>query len=701
MNGAFTFGREKRLLLGIVALLAPLPLPFNEVLGWGWYLLYAACVAAYLVRARRDPPGWVPIWLANVLAIVYLPFLGFDLLVLSGGHAVGPVVRLGLFAVLVKLWSLRRERDKWHAVLGIFFLFLAAMATSVHLSVVLYLLLFLAAGLLMLTRFALLHLVAGFGQRQAAEVHAPVAGFLALCCIATVLLAIPLFAVLPRVSTPYISAGGGRGTGAEVGVSGFSDEVTLDTIGRIRTSRDVALRLTYEGVEPPDEIRLKGGAFDRFDHGAWRPAADGEDLQGAADRRLDLVGGRPPVGWVEIWRQPMSARGLPLPVETVQVEVPWRSLHLDRGGALRMRNLARTALAYRAGLGPRPRSVAPPPVDDPAAPTLDLGGVTPRMVDLAERLAAEAGPDAAARASALEDYLSSNYDYTLDRLGSDAESPLDDFLFVHRSGHCEYFASAMVLLLRAEGIHARLVAGFLGGEETPLGYVLVRQSNAHAWVEAYVPGDGWRIYDPTPPAGRPAQGEQGLAGLAGQLYDTLVFQWDRYVLTYGVEDQMDFLYAGMRSIWSLLHRLRGGDDGAPDAVATTDAGTAQTAAQGASAAAGAEAERRVLTAALLLFAAVLALLLWRRYRDPLTATRAYRTLRRQLAAAGLRLSDATGPLALEERAAGRFPSAAVPAGQVVRLYLRESFGGEELGEAERGVLVVALEEARRAVRRAR
>ena len=695
---SLAFGGEKRQMLAVFAALAPLPLPFNEVLGWGWYLLYAGLAGVYVARVRGGATRWLPGWASNLLAVAYLPFLAFDLVALSGGHAVGPVVRLGLFAVTVKLWSLVRERDKWQAVIGIFFLFLAAAATSVHLSVVVYLVAILGLGLALLARFALLHLLAGFGHRDAAAVRAPLAGFLAVSALAVVALAVPLFTVLPRVNTPYIRSGVFPGGGGEVGISGFSDEVTLDSIGLVRTSREVALRLSYEGIEPPPELRLKGAAFDRFDGRRWTAAGHGVEHHGRRGAVLDLAAAGTPRGWVDIWRQPLGAHGLPLPVETMRVEVPSRSLRLDDGGALRAGVMPRQTLRYRAGVGARPRSLAPPPVDEAAAPTLDLAGVTPRMAELAARVAGEG--DAASRAEGIERHLIAEYGYSLDLVGATSASPLDDFLFVHRRGHCEYFASAMVMLLRSQGIHARLVAGFLGGEETPLGYHLVRQGNAHAWVEAYLPGEGWRFYDPTPPAGRPAVGGESLYELASQLYDTMVFQWDRYVLTYGVEDQSQLILSGLQGLWNLIRRLRGDEGGAAgDELAAAVDGGAAAAAAGVPEARG-DLERRLLTALLFALAVASAVLLWRRYRRPLTATRAYGELRRHLAGRGLAVTDSLAPLALERRAAGRFPAAAAPAGRVIDLYLRESFAGEELGETERGRLADALAETRAALRRA-
>src|SRR4051794_20208121 len=122
-----TFGRQKRMLLGLLALVAPLPLPFNDIVE-GWVLLlYTIGVLFFLRRASLDPPRWLPLWAMNVIGFAYLPIFVVDLLVLGRGQLVHPVVHLCLFALLVKLFSLSRERDKWQAALGVFFLFLASM----------------------------------------------------------------------------------------------------------------------------------------------------------------------------------------------------------------------------------------------------------------------------------------------------------------------------------------------------------------------------------------------------------------------------------------------------------------------------------------------------------------------------------------------------------------------------------------------
>ncbi|HEX2164378.1 MAG TPA: DUF3488 and transglutaminase-like domain-containing protein, partial [Thermoanaerobaculia bacterium] len=511
-----TYGREKRLLLGLLAFVAPLPLPFNELLGWPTLALYLAAVGLFLHRARRDEERWLPLWASNLAAVAYLPVFLLDLQAGMSGVVVRPVLRLGLFAVAVKLFSLRSERDKWHALFGVFFLFLASVATSVHLTVTIYVVVFLGLALLVLARFALLHLLAGFGWREGRPLRVPLGRFVAAVTVATAVLAVPLFAALPRVSTPFVRGpigGGGRGGGS---VTGYSDQVNLDSIGRLRENREVALRLEFAG-EPPGELRLKGGTYERFRSGRWLPSPYVRRGASRSERTLTLGSGTV-VGQARVFRMPLAAASLPLPVETLRVSPIDRHANLDRGGGVHLPRRIEDPLEYTVELAAAPASAAVDPEVGSDAATLDLTGVTPEMIDLAATVAGTAPLGEKARR--LERYLIDNYEYTLDLVGRPGDEAIQRFLFDDRRGHCEYFASALVLLLRSQGVHARLVTGFLGGERNALGLHVVRQSNAHAWVEAWIPGEGWRTLDPTPPSGRPdAAGGVGALRAFANLYD--------------------------------------------------------------------------------------------------------------------------------------------------------------------------------------
>lgn len=688
-----TFGREKRLLLGSLAFLAPLPLPLNGIVGWTPILLYLAGVALFLRRAWIDPPAWLPIWAMNVLGVIYIPIFLLDLRSLSRG-LVGPVVHLGLFALLVKLCALSRERDKWQAVVGIFFVFLAAIGTSTHPTIVLYLAAYLALSLLLFTRFAIYHVLTGFGRAEPALAAVPMRRFIAGTTALGVLVALPLFLVLPRVRAPFI-AGRASGMGGSQEAVGFSEEVSLDAFGRIRGDRNVALRLQQEGPTPiSGELRFKAATYDRYVGTSWLRSPPAPPLERQPGMRYQIAPGSPQ-RWATIWLQPLRSRSVPVPVETRVLEPASPSLQMDEGGAVSFPILPLEVRQYRVGLGDEPYSAAVPSKVEGA---LDIAYVSGRMSELAAEAMGSGTP--LERARRLESHLMTRYSYTLDFVGRDTSNPIEDFLFRYRSGHCELFASSMVLLLRSQGIPARLVTGFLGGEFNPFeGYTMVRNENAHAWVEGYIPGLGWQIFDPTPAAGRPASGREGGLQFLQQAWDYLEFRWDRYVLSFNLYDQLRIV-SGLRSLWHDFWAKFRRPERAP--TPSTDPGlpVVKPAPAGESAPWWSALEPLYLIAAFLAMALAAFALWWFRFRQPLTATLAYRRLRRRLDRTGRALGVAAAPLAVGRETAKRFPEAARPSARVIDFYLRESFGGEELSEAERADLAAALAEAERSMRKA-
>jgi len=711
-----TFGREKRLLLGWLALLAPIPLPFNEVLEWPALFAYALAVVYFLHRADRDPERWLPNWVLNLLGLVYLPVLAVDVQVMVRlNRPFTTLLHLILFLVAVKLFAVRREQDKWHLLLAIFFLFLGSMATSSHVTIAPFLIAFLGFALYVLAALSHLHVVAalggGRGDERAEEGVPPAepadAGLagpsgrvstrrtLVACTLLVVVVAIPLFAAMPRVREPFIL---GRGGAVGMGRStGFSDSVDLSLTSAIRSNRAVAMRLQYQRpAENPGELRYKGATYERYDHRNWYRSRYSQALVWDAERTFRLAPGEE-VNRATVFLEPLQSSALIVPVETLAVTAEtFRTIERDSGGALIWRGLPRRdTLRYEVALAPRPQGFAVSGPDGPPS-SLDLTGLTPRMNDLAVELMGEGTLEE--RVDRLEQALATRYTYTLNFVGRDGESPLEDFLFVYGSGHCEYFASAMVLLLRSQGIPARFVTGFLGAELNPIeGYYVVRQQNAHAWVEAYTPERGWRIYDPTPPDGRPSIAEPSLSLLANQLWDFITFRWDRYVLSYGAEDQQSFFQkvrAHLAQLWSRLRGLRpppeeGADADQPGAF---DSGSAKTEGP------GFWRPGNVELALLVVLAGGLAVLVawWR--RPQLTGELAYRRLRRRLRRAGVDAGVTLAPFELERRAGERFSGAASALHRLIALYVRESFAGVELDDGERDVLRASLRSVSEAIK---
>jgi transglutaminase-like putative cysteine protease len=166
---------------------------------------------------------------------------------------------------------------------------------------------------------------------------------------------------------------------------------------------------------------------------------------------------------------------------------------------------------------------------------LQLPHLDPRIPALAAKITAGARTPYD-KAAAIENYLHANYGYTLDLSGNPGADPLAYFLFQRRAGHCEYFATAMAVLLRASGVPARYVTGFLPGEYNDVGGdYIVRASDAHSWVEVYFPSYGWIPFDPTPP-GEPRS--HGFMDRASLYFDWLQYNWGEWVVNYDYGHQL-------------------------------------------------------------------------------------------------------------------------------------------------------------------
>src|SRR5690606_29937901 len=174
---------------------------------------------------------------------------------------------------------------------------------------------------------------------------------------------------------------------------------------------------------------------------------------------------------------------------------------------------------------------------------LQIPRLDPRIVELADSLT-EGLDNRYDRAVAIERYLRT-FGYTRDLPATRAETTLEHFLFERREGHCEYFSTAMVVLLRAVGIHARNVNGFMGGQWSQFGdYLVVTQNEAHSWVEVWFPGYGWVTFDPTPPGGPGTEAATSWMWPGRIFFDGLQHRWNKWVLDYDMDSQLG-IFSGL------------------------------------------------------------------------------------------------------------------------------------------------------------
>jgi transglutaminase-like putative cysteine protease len=274
--------------------------------------------------------------------------------------------------------------------------------------------------------------------------------------------------------------------------TGFSTRLWLGSLHELALSDEVVMRVRGPAVD-----YLRGAVLSRYEAGArtqpgrWSPRADDATTVRPMPRSPEPGG---PATQVELCEEEPERYFLPL--DAVDVAVPTGLARIDREGVASP-VAAEPADHYWFRVG---RGSGPVPVEPDAEDRQVPAALEPTLRALGGRWTASAR-DEAAKLEAIERRLQTEYRYSLDFDRSSAGDPVMEFLLENRSGHCEYFAAAMVLLSRAVGIPARLVAGYRVTERSELGgYYLVRQRNAHTWVEAWVPGQGWSRFDPTPPA---------------------------------------------------------------------------------------------------------------------------------------------------------------------------------------------------------
>ncbi|HET7810020.1 MAG TPA: DUF3488 and transglutaminase-like domain-containing protein [Steroidobacteraceae bacterium] len=302
------------------------------------------------------------------------------------------------------------------------------------------------------------------------------------------LMAVPLaalcFAFFPRVAGQFwaLEAGAGASTG-------LSDEMSPGSIGKLATEYEPAFRARFEGALPPRAaLYWRGPVLDSFDGFTWRrenfPQYDAE--------RPEMVG--EPVRY-RITLEPTDQPWL-FALDTVAAS-PRRDVYLNRDSMLIAPNPIVTTTSYDAVSHLRTRSAAPLSAGGRSYETRLPPDRNPRARALALEMRARASSDAQYAQAMLDWFRDNGLEYTLEP-GTTSIDSVDTTLFDSKRGFCGHFASAYATLMRAAGIPARIVTGYLGGEWNPVGgYLLVRQSEAHAWTEVWLQGRGWVRIDPT------------------------------------------------------------------------------------------------------------------------------------------------------------------------------------------------------------
>ncbi len=420
----------------------------------------------------------------------------------------------------VKLIGARAFRD----YMQIFAMSLLLLAGSTLIDIRAYFLVYFLSMVILLN--AAVVLLAFYSEDRTIQFEYATVATILYKTSAIAVIAIPLtavfFFILPRSTYPLLTfLNIGRSSH-----SGFTDQVQLGDVTAIQTNSDVVFRAHMDKVKE-DNLYWRGVVMDSFDGKAWRstePAAAAGKVNQKGDTITQTI-------YLE-------------PTDNKHLFALDRPVHIQHEYRVGIRNLSYHS---KIDITDRIRYTAKS-IPSPAYPTelqqwdkhLQLpAGLSKEVVDLVMRLIA--GKDTDGQVSVLTQFFRrADYRYSLENLPL-SEQPVNDFILKHRYGNCEYFASALAVMLRIAGIPSRVVGGYRGGTYNDMGqYYMVTQNDAHLWVEAYISGSGWLRLEPTPSLTiQPKYYRiREFFQKIGLMLDTINYYWNMVVINYSFRDQL-------------------------------------------------------------------------------------------------------------------------------------------------------------------
>ncbi|HTU64782.1 MAG TPA: DUF3488 and transglutaminase-like domain-containing protein [Steroidobacteraceae bacterium] len=370
--------------------------------------------------------------------------------------------------------------------------------------------------------------------------------------VRAVAMAVPLgiacFLFFPRVTGQFWAL-----ENATSATSGLSDELSPGAIDKLVTEYSPVFRVRFLGPTPPPEARYwRGPVLNDFDGFTWRRTGSPYE-----ETRAEPLG---PAYPHRITLDPTGNRWL-FALDVVDAS-PQPDMRLTHDKQLSAGSPVNDTLTYDATSHAQTRAAGPLTAAGRINETRLVPNRNPRALALAHELRARAADDAGYSRLVLDWFRDNGLEYSLEPEPTSVDS-VDSVLFDTKRGFCGHFASSYAMLMRAAGVPARVITGYLGGEYNPIGgYWIVRQSDAHAWTEVWLESRGWTRIDPTavvaperlrsdvyaalPPAQSAAAGtvwRSGFLNRVARLWDGANQWWRERVLGFNLRAQFDFLKA--------------------------------------------------------------------------------------------------------------------------------------------------------------
>ena len=492
------------------------------------------------------------------VSIFYIFFYALDFLIFSPGPGLldkmlTATVHLVLFTTVIKIFSARTYRDYVYLATLSFMMMLASAILTVSTT---YLVFFGFYIILAISTFISYEIKQGMESarrapegpfRKPRQNRAAVEGALMRAAVGLAggifILGAVLFFVIPRYRTGYLTSLSSQSQN----ITGFSETVNLGDIRKILRSPLVVMRITVEGDPRQYQgVKWRGVGLTSFDGTHWfNDDTEQIPIMPASEQRVVLPRRE---GWQSRARRPLRYRVLRSALSTdvlfaaptpQEVTGRFHMINVDETGSLHSPQYAFAPLAYdvvsEAG-APSARELRQAPAgypEDVRLVYLRLPDLDAKVAELAQQVTSGADNNYD-RAGAIQNYLRSNYRYTLDPSAIEPKNPVVSFLFKSKAGFCEYFAASMVVMLRTLNIPSRLVNGFQTGSYNRIGKdFVVRARDAHSWVEVYFPKYGWITFDPTPADPNPIP-----AGAWDDYVDALGLFWSEWVVNYDFSHQV-------------------------------------------------------------------------------------------------------------------------------------------------------------------
>lgn len=533
------------------------------------FFILMTVFAWFLENSKWQISERIGVGLIVIVIPLFLLNWRFELLSSGAALATGSLARLILFLCAIKLFQTKTHRDWVFIYIIAFFEMLLAAGLSISPSYLAILVAYLFCMICAITAFEIRKSAddiaekknlkesarasfqqqpAGLSRKSIKRLPVISIGLLFL----TIIFAIPLFFIFPRVG----SAGLGGSSGGGSPMTGFSDSVKLGEIGTLKLSDENVMRVRLEdGVRDRiTNIYWRGVTLDTFNNKTWIKSRsqtpllpirsdNGAFFVNPFSSDSDLIE-------QTYYLEPTYTSVLFTLGRPVTIRGNFAAINKDTDDTIKVNGLGfeRTSYFIKSDIAPpNQRAIEA----DRKAYAIDFRkyldvpeGLDEKIQSLANQVVADAGAETRyAKAKAIERFLQTKFGYTLELKAGGAQ-PLSDFLFNVREGHCEYFATAMAIMLRTQGIATRVVNGFQQGDyNETAGVYLVKQRDAHSWVEVYfAEEEAWITFDPTPASGQ--YNEPQVVTISGQFnkyLEALETFWIQYFVAYDSQEQRTLL----------------------------------------------------------------------------------------------------------------------------------------------------------------